>query len=137
MTASLPSPDVYLSERIILCETKLQSDLDASSNSGIAAATVCDVVKLAARKAVGCAVGDGAVEGEFALGAQDTALLQPIGFMHGITPCLSCLYSRALSGVVARLQAPGCEGALQPMHLPSVSSGQFQGRRCDVGTAAS
>lgn len=80
MTASLPSPDVYLSERIILCETKLQSDLDASLNSGVAPATVCDVVQLAARKAVGCAVGDGAVEGELVLGAQDTATPT----MHGL-----------------------------------------------------
>lgn len=61
----LPAPDVVLSERIVLCETALGEDSDVSlSSSGSQAPTVCDVLQLAARKRVGCAVGEGVVEGK-------------------------------------------------------------------------
>lgn len=63
MATSLPVPDVYLSERIILTETKLSDNVEFDASSVGAPASACDVLQLAARKAVGCAVEEGVAEG--------------------------------------------------------------------------
>lgn len=63
MATLLPSPDVVLSEKLVLCETRLSDDIEAERSSALRQASICDVLQLAARKAVGCAVGDGVVEG--------------------------------------------------------------------------
>lgn len=59
--ASLPAPDVLLSERVVVCEARLpdyRADADQGSRQ---AASVCGVLQIAARKAVGCAAVDAAV----------------------------------------------------------------------------
>jgi hypothetical protein len=61
--ASLPAPDTVLSERLVLCETRLSDDVECERSSALSQTSVCDVLQLAARKAVGCAVGDVVVEG--------------------------------------------------------------------------
>lgn len=49
----LPVPDVVLHERILLCESTLDSQ-DSAVNPAADAAGTCDVLRIAARKAVGC-----------------------------------------------------------------------------------
>lgn len=63
--AALPAPDIVLSERLVLCETALSDDAGGKISSESNQASACDVLQLAARKAVGCAVGDGLVEGGY------------------------------------------------------------------------
>lgn len=50
----LPTPDVVLHERILLCENRI-NEQDAQEDSRSAeGASVCGVLHLAAQKAVGC-----------------------------------------------------------------------------------
>eukprot|EP00878_Enallax_costatus_P035802 GHUV01040026.1.p1 GENE.GHUV01040026.1~~GHUV01040026.1.p1 ORF type:complete len:222 (+),score=50.57 GHUV01040026.1:142-807(+) len=49
----LPAPDVVLHERILLCESKLDTQ-DTADNSLAEASSTCRVLRIAARKAVGC-----------------------------------------------------------------------------------
>jgi hypothetical protein len=50
----LPTPDVVLHERILLCENRI-NEQDVQDNSRTSeAASVCGVLQLAAQKAVGC-----------------------------------------------------------------------------------
>jgi hypothetical protein len=74
MAATLPAPDVVLSERLLVCEAHLhdagtaQADVDHASLDGTG--SVCGVLQAAASKAVGCAVaGQAVVEGESVDGA--------------------------------------------------------------------
>jgi hypothetical protein len=50
----LPTPDVVLHERILLCENRI-NDLDVQEEGRTnEASSVCTVLQLAAQKAVGC-----------------------------------------------------------------------------------
>jgi hypothetical protein len=64
MSVVLPAPDIVLSERLVLCETRLSDDAESGRDSSGNQASVCDVLQLAACKAVGCGVDGGAVEGK-------------------------------------------------------------------------
>lgn len=63
--AALPAPDIVLSERLVLCEAALSDDAGGKLSSDSSQASACDLLQLAARKAVGCAVEDGVVEGGY------------------------------------------------------------------------
>jgi hypothetical protein len=50
----LPTPDVVLHERILLCENRINDQDVPEDNRSEEAASVCGVLQLAAQKAVGC-----------------------------------------------------------------------------------
>lgn len=50
----LPTPDVVLHERILLLENKLDRENGSEVRSNTQQSSVCGVLQLAARKAVGC-----------------------------------------------------------------------------------